>query len=647
MQYRRDIDGLRALAVMPVVLYHAGFPGFSGGFVGVDVFFVISGFLITSIIAGELEAGGFSLSHFFQRRIRRIFPALFVMLLATALAGLFFMAPRDVAMLGKGIAATSLFASNILFWREQGYFEAGSADNPLLHTWSLGVEEQFYLLFPLFLMLAFRLGRHMKAAVLAVLGISFVLSLVAVRTHPSAAFFLLPPRGWELMLGAALALGAIPAPQNRVVREILGGLGFGLIVFAVFWLDKSMPFPGLYAVLPCAGAACLILSRGTFAAGILSLRPVVMTGLVSYSLYLWHWPLAVFMQYGRPAPLSFFEGTLLVVLSGVMACLSWRYVERPFRTGTYYKVPPHVLFRNAGLVSLAALAMGAGLWMAASSRTVVTWAYGAGFYDLQQQAVHTGIKGDCLGDPRTACVIGDEKAPVTIALVGDSFADAISMALDESLRQGRLAARPYIMHSCPVIAGTIRNEPKRMGPAFAARCRNFVQGTLDAVLDDPAIDTVILANAHQWYMTATGAKDHAPILIGDDAAATLDKNIVDTVMLLMAHGKQVIFVGAAPAAMPEYGAQRLVQAYMRWRALPEATLARDACRDVTGFIQDQALLAQAQRFHYVSVTAPFMQDGACRYIAQDMPLTVDGSHPSTFAARGIAHHITAFLPAAK
>lgn len=642
MQYRRDIDGLRALAIMPVLFYHAGFPGFSGGFAGVDIFFVISGFLITSIIAGELQAGEFSLGRFYQRRIRRIFPALFVMLLAVAAAGLFLLAPRDAGALGKTLAATTVFASNILFWRESGYFDIASAAKPLLHTWSLGVEEQFYLLFPLFLMLAWKLGRHVKAAVLAAMAVSFAIAVYAVGAYPSAAFFLLPSRAWELMLGAVLALGIVRAPHAPAGREVLGVLGLGLVAYAVFRLDRSMPFPGINALIPCAGAACLILARGSYVSRLLCLQPVVVTGLVSYSLYLWHWPLMVFMQYGRAQPLTFFEGSVLVMLSGLMACLSWRYVEQPLRA---VRTAPATLFRIAALASIGVAALGIGMHAAAGSRALVTWAYGPAFYELERQSVHTGIDADCLGAGRHPCTLGDAKAPVTIALLGDSYADAITMALDESLKIRGLAARPLLFHSCPVIAGTVRNEPERLGPAFAGQCKAFVDGALAYVLDEPAIETVILSSGYRWYMTATGTMDEAPILLPDKATGrTLEEMLLETVITLLGHGKQVVFVGAAPESMPAYGAQALAKTYMRDRDMPAAIAPQAACHDMTAGIAASIPPALAQRFHYVDVTALFRQGDTCRYVKDGMPLTIDGSHVTGFAARMLAQGIAGFLP---
>ena len=336
MTYRPEIDGLRAIAVLPVILFHAGFSQMSGGYVGVDVFFVISGFLITGILARELQAGQFSLLGFYERRARRILPALLLVLFVTAIFGVFIMLPYELESLGRGTLAVLLFVSNILFWRESDYFAAASELNPLLHTWSLAVEEQYYILFPLVL---WALWRWFPRGVVPILGLVTVGSLALADVlsvyKPSANFYLLPTRAWELLAGslAALYLLRRRAPQG-VLAEALSAAGLAAIVFAIFTYDAGTPFPSLWAIPPIAGTVAIIVaaSRATLVGKLLATAPLVGIGLISYSAYLWHQPLFAFARLldadHHPQP-----GTMLFLAGGalVLAFLSWRFVERPFR----------------------------------------------------------------------------------------------------------------------------------------------------------------------------------------------------------------------------------------------------------------------------------------------------------------------------
>ncbi|HTO03652.1 MAG TPA: acyltransferase, partial [Opitutus sp.] len=333
--YRPEVDGLRALAVMAVVLFHTHLK-MPGGYVGVDIFFVISGYLITALIAGELTAGTFSLRNFWERRIRRIVPAAMVTVAACLVVGFFLMLPSDFADLGRSAVAQALVAANFHFYSEAGYFSAPADAKPLLHFWSLAVEEQFYLVFP-FLLLG--LHRWRKATIfrgVALIAVmSFGLSVAGVRWFPDATFYLLPTRAWELATGALLALRGATLPLPERSRVPLGWAGIALMVAPMFLYDRETPFPGLAALPPCIGAMLVIWSTGSgdsVLKKLLSLQPVVFIGLISYSLYLWHWPVKVFTHYwftGIYSPLIM--RLLVVVVSFGLAWVSWRYVELPFR----------------------------------------------------------------------------------------------------------------------------------------------------------------------------------------------------------------------------------------------------------------------------------------------------------------------------
>ena len=340
MLYRPEIDGLRAIAVLSVIFFHAGFQLFPGGFVGVDIFFVISGYLITTLVMRELEAGQFSIVKFYERRARRILPALFLVMAVCLPFAWLWMMPTDAREFFYSVIAVLGFMSNVFFLQKSTYFGAGAELKPLLHTWSLAIEEQFYALFPIFLMLAWRLGRKKIVALLAIgVLLSLALAHLVVSSKPNAAFFLLPTRGWELAIGALIAFYVNDEQRNHFPMmpfQILSLTGFGLILYGVFGLDKDTPFPSLFTLVPTVGAGLIIWCAmpGTLIGRLLGSRVCVGIGLVSYSAYLWHQPLLAFAHHRmleKPDAVAF---TSLVALSFGLAYLTWRYVETPFRDKT-------------------------------------------------------------------------------------------------------------------------------------------------------------------------------------------------------------------------------------------------------------------------------------------------------------------------
>jgi peptidoglycan/LPS O-acetylase OafA/YrhL len=332
--YRREIDGLRAIAVGPVILFHAGLPGFRGGYVGVDVFFVISGYLITSVLLGELAAGTFSLTRFYERRARRLLPALFTVMAFCVPAAWLWLLPPDIKDLSESLAYVSVFTSNVLFSGQSGYFDTAAELKPLLHTWSLGVEEQFYLFFPLLLLLVWRAARPGLAAVIAALGAASLYQSVT-RVHDTAAVYLLTTRGWELAIGALIALpaGGTALTGRRVLRDVAAAAGAVMVLYAVFVFTEETPFPGAAALIPTAGTALILLcgAPDTVTGRLLASRPLVDIGLISYSAYLWHQPLLAFARQARPEGLTTGSLVALAAASLVVAYGSWRFVEQPFR----------------------------------------------------------------------------------------------------------------------------------------------------------------------------------------------------------------------------------------------------------------------------------------------------------------------------
>ncbi|KRR16381.1 hypothetical protein CQ14_15985 [Bradyrhizobium lablabi] len=365
-KYRPDVDGLRAIAVMLVLNFHAFPDAAPGGFVGVDVFFVISGFLITGIVARELELGRFSLIEFYNRRVRRIFPALIVVLCATLVLGWLWMLPQDLAQLGSDTFASAAFLANIALLLQSGYFDVESAKKPLLHLWSLGIEEQFYLFWPLLLILAFRLRKSILA-VIALFGIaSFALNVVLIGSNPVAVFYLPFTRVFELLAGAALACGWNKVGHSVKASDWRAWIGVALIAASVVMLDSHRAFPGWWAVLPVAGSALLLSAPAAWVnRAVLASRPLVWIGLISYPLYLWHWPLLVFAGMVKFAPLTLPERELILLASMVLAWVTYRLVETPIRFGTPSR---RKMF-----------GLGAGIAMIAAAGFAVVW--GRGFDD--------------------------------------------------------------------------------------------------------------------------------------------------------------------------------------------------------------------------------------------------------------------------
>ncbi|WP_263353188.1 acyltransferase family protein [Acidicapsa acidisoli] len=354
--YRPDIDGLRAVAVLLVVAYHVRTRFTPGGFIGVDVFFVISGFLITSILMRELDGSRFSIQGFYVRRIRRIAPALIGVTVATSVFSFVLLLPSELRDYSRSLLAALGSVSNFYFWSQTGYFKPEALTMPLLHTWSLAVEEQFYILFPAFLALLYRYARRSALFILLILAVaSFALSAWQAFSDPGAAFYWPTSRAWELLSGALLVFGGLPGMKYPLLRNMIAAVGLGLIIFAAMTYTKSTPFPGVAALAPCLGAVFLIGSGSagkTIVGRALSLRPLVFIGLISYSLYLWHWPVIVFQSMGLnlSGVTANEQKAFTFALSILLAAFSWRFIELPFRRNRG-AVAPTTVFKFAALAA--------------------------------------------------------------------------------------------------------------------------------------------------------------------------------------------------------------------------------------------------------------------------------------------------------
>jgi peptidoglycan/LPS O-acetylase OafA/YrhL len=433
LRYRSEIDGLRALAIIPVTFFHAGFEMFSGGFVGVDVFFVISGYLITSIILAEKEAGTFSLVNFYERRARRILPSLFLVIAVSIPFAWVWLLPAHMKEFSESIVAVSTFYSNIFFWRNSGYFHQAVELKPFIHTWSLAVEEQYYILFPGFLLLAWKLGKRWIVSILIVVAlVSLAFAQWGSLSHPTAAFYLLPTRGWELLVGVFVAFylfGKFETEGNQAYSL----LGFLLVTYPMFGFDKQTPVPGFYALIPTLGTALIILfaTEKTFIYRVLSARVFVGIGLISYSAYLWQQPLFAFARHISAQPPDMQLMGLLSVSSFVLAVFSWRYVEKPFRNK--HKFSRKQIFFPALACSAAIVLFGitvvlneGGLYrfpVFQKFQNETHWPE-----SFNQDEICLEVYG---GDH--FCKVGTMDAEITDALIGDSHANHFFFGLSKFL----------------------------------------------------------------------------------------------------------------------------------------------------------------------------------------------------------------------
>lgn len=458
-KYRPEIDGLRALAILPVILFHAGFKTFSGGFVGVDVFFVISGYLITSIILAENQAGTFSLVTFYERRARRILPALFLVMFVSLTFAWFQLLPEDMTKFSASLVAVSIFASNFLFWRLSGYFEHANELSPLLHTWSLAVEEQYYVLFPLFLMHTWKLG---KRWILTALALMALLGLGTAHwgsiNKLTFTFYFLPTRGWEILVGAFIAFYYTnhKIKKHDYIIEELGSLfGFALIIYSIFAFDSQTPFPSLYTLAPTIGAALIIIfsTDKTLVGKLLSTKLMLGIGLVSYSAYLWHQPLLAFARQRSLSEPSLYLMATLAVVSFVLAYLSWQYVERPFRNK--HRFSRKQVFAYAILCSIFFIGVGLAGFLnkGFTSRMPIP------LRNISETEMPTIDNGWCfysidtiwklkVGDSGLNCFVGNKDAKLKAILFGDSFAGQYEPFWDAVAKRNNISINSVTTNWC-------------------------------------------------------------------------------------------------------------------------------------------------------------------------------------------------------
>lgn len=608
--YRPEIDGLRAVAIIPVVAFHAKVPGFGGGFAGVDVFFVISGYLITRIILADLAAGQFSLAGFFERRARRILPPIFPVLLASTLAAWAILTPPDFHQFAQSLAATALFGVNFLFARSADYFYTQEGFTPLIHMWSLAVEEQFYLLFPLLLLALWKVNRRLIGPViLALLLASLVLASLAAPRYPLLAFYLLPTRGWELAAGAlcALAIGHVRPHATLALA------GLALIVAGFALITPETPVPGPMLLLPVGGAAMVILfARPDNVTGrLLALPPLVGIGLVSFGVYLWHQPLFAFAHYQWLGPLPVWMSAAIVTVALLLAAGSWRWLEQPVR-------------RRQILSTRARLA---GLCLAASLMAAALGV--AGYFRLfEPQSANTmrqmdGARPVHFDQP----VVMPGGSALPFILFGDSHAGQYFPAFRERLGDGALLS----LNGCFSAPG-INGWPDQPD------CVRHID-RLTQLAQQRQVPLIIWAQRWERDVFDSGTGQALGRLKDEEGAVLFAA--IDRLLDELPPQTQLLLVGNAPTAW--VAGDAMWGGWLRCHIYRNAECPADYPANMAEGRAESRLLAayaaQNPRVHYLDAAAPLCPQGRCIIREGSKLLYWDGSHLTLAAARRVVNSL--------
>ncbi len=649
--YRPEIDGLRAIAVVAVILFHAKVPGFSGGYVGVDVFFVISGFLITGIIVRQLQQGTFSLVRFWERRIRRIVPVLMVVLLTTAAAGYWLILfPLDYLDFGQSMIAQALFLSNIFFLRKSDYFAGPSEDSPLLHTWSLAIEEQFYFGFPILLMLLWKFGRRFVVPVFVALfvgslawcqylmmngdaffSLPFLPPLWASADNTTAAFYLLPTRAFELLIGALLALAAVQITKSSLAN-FAAGLGLSLVLGSIFLYSDATFFPGFAALLPTVGTALLILAhtgRSTIIKTTLTNSTLVWVGLLSYSLYLWHWPVLVLGKYWlNTEVLSGVQTFGLLTLTLILSIGSYYLVEKPVRG--YQPDAPMWKVYFAGIAAIWIL-FGIGYYIISTNglperapAAATTLALGATDFGPYWNPcfVHSF---ELTWDP---CRFGPKEVPATHLVLGDSHGGAILPGLAKAADQSNTSIGTYISAGCSPLHPVTFSDPD-------SRCATVYNLALDHMKEEIVTDVLLVSRWTNYRGALSSSADEAEKRFEANVSKTLDilsdAGVNVTVLLQVPHHeyfdpREAFYEAARTNTLPPY-------------SLPRAQ--HDELQTFVNSVWQKE--AEAGRVTIIDPTDMLCDANACDFIRDGVVLYTDSNHLNATGAQYVEPVFTEWL----
>lgn len=477
LKYRSDIDGLRALAVLSVVIFHINKEWLPGGFIGVDIFFVISGFLITGILHREISEGSFSYISFYNRRIKRILPTFFFVVISTSILSALVMLPNDFLYYMKSVGSTLVFSSNMFFGFAVDYFSPNTEEYPLLHTWSLAVEEQYYILFPIALIVLskiFRGGRYVVYSLLIACITSIIISCL-LPLFPSWIkynYYWLPSRTYELMIGS---IAAIASRGKNTISEngwILSASGMAMIVISLIFIKENPEFPGYIAMIPCIGTALILLSGGREAGAvnkILSLKPIVFVGLISYSLYLWHWPILAVMRYiSNDGTLNNSQIVIAVAVMFVMSYATWKFIENPVRKSDMGLIKSSVLYYFIPALVLGVVTYGAIVTDGYPQR------YGAKNDQMKKETTYM-VTPFCHNREIGDCTFGDKNKKPNTYMIGDSHAGHYSAMMDEFGKKIGFSFVEKSVDACYPLLDVGGQFPSNKEPFYTYLCPQLIK----------------------------------------------------------------------------------------------------------------------------------------------------------------------------
>lgn len=636
--YRADIDGLRAIAVGAVVLFHAQLGQFTGGFVGVDVFFVISGYLITSIIVRELDSDTFSLLSFYERRIRRIFPALLLVIAACLVFGAWRMTPRHYDHLAESTLAAIGFHSNFYFAERAGYFMPSAETMPLLHTWSLGVEEQFYFIAPLLLMLVWRSKKWLVPGFLILLVAAVAGSFWGALSENEKAFYLPHTRAMELMIGMALGLGLVPAVRSMIARQILSAVGLGLIIYATIFYHPAVPFPGAAALVPCLGSALIIHCAGgrdgvSWIGRLLSTAPFVWLGKISYSLYLWHWPLFAFAAYEWGSHLGVTTALVLIAASVVLSVLTYHYVEQPARTSRTILTTQRVY--AYGLGGAAVLAGCAG---AVAATHGLPARLDPQIASIESKATARGrrsalCEANMRGKQEGPCLIGRLDRAPTVLVWGDSHAWSLAPQFNDIGNELGIAIVMVTRGGCPPLLDSGQQH------AFGRKVCQKYPPEIEKILTQGTIKHVIMTARWGGY-TGRPTTESFDRTIGTRVTTQVSTEVENAFKATFANtldrfhrdGIRVTLIAPVPE-LPVHLPSAMTKALMRHKQL---NIDYDFAWFTRRHQMLMGLLSETEKRERVDVVYPhrfFCPGGKCQFVSDGLPLYRDDDHLNVYGGR--------------
>jgi len=633
LTYRPDIDGLRSIAVFLVILHHAGFKSISGGFIGVDVFFVLSGFLITAIIYPKIQAQNFSLLDFFSRRVKRLMPVLFFVISCTTIAAFFILLPSDFLKFGKSIVWVVFSLGNFFFWREHGgYFEANSQEAPLLHTWSLAVEEQYYFVWPIMLIFMFKLfGSRNTIWLTIIITLIFTwLSELGTQMTIGAAYYLLPTRFYELLAGSALALLIPLLPSiSKNIKHLLSILGLSLIIFSALYLTKSESFPGYNALYPVLGTLLLIVSNNSIINRLLALRPFVYTGKISYSLYLWHWPIFAFLRYAT-IELTLFVQIISIILTCLLSILSYHFIEQPIRVRSFHSRKKLYTY----LYILPCIGF-VGITYSIVSQVGVHSRFSSQI-NIQDQALNSSKRNNpCISSyheakdsPKLNCQFGmiKDNSP-KVLIYGDSHANHLTPFFTKLVDDAEISLQEYTLNRCLPISSI--NWGSNMYKANLCAERNKL--ALNHIKQS-SFDYVVLAASWPEIETKRLINNEGTDLTNINKLSLLQEGLEETVSAIRKTGAKVIIVKDLPTLggkSPKCTLQNEV-----FNNNLSCSISHNKNKLISKLISD--VESKFDDVYSIDIQKLYCFEGACSMSLGNMPLYRDDDHLNKAGAEALA-----------